>query len=204
MNKLSKGIRILSAVMFTDMVGYTAMMQEDEGLAKSLRDRYRKVIEDVTLQHQGKVIQHIGDGTLTIFGSAVEAVFCAIEIQIELRKKPLVNLRIGIHSGDIVFDDDGVFGDCVNIASRIEASAAGGSVLISKKVRDELSNHKEIETVSLGYHEYKNVKFPVEVYAIKSSGLNVPEISSINTSLSSKKESIAVLPFINMSSDVRE
>ena len=116
---------MLAAVMFTDMVGYTAMMQEDEQRAKSLLDRHRKVLEDLTLNHQGKIIQYFGDGTLTIFGSAVEAVLCAINIQIELQKDPKVNLRIGIHSGDIVYDDDGIFGDCVNVASRIEASAIG-------------------------------------------------------------------------------
>lgn len=193
---------MLAAVMFTDMVGYTAMMQEDEKRAKVLRDRHRNVLEDLSLQHQGKVIQYFGDGTLTIFGSVVEAVLCAIDIQSELKKEPAVNLRIGIHSGDIVYDDDGVFGDCVNVAARIEASAVGGSILISRKVYDELSNHKEIEAVSLGYHEFKNVKSPIEVYAIKNNNLVIPATSSISTLVGLKKESIAVLPFINLSSDV--
>lgn len=196
------GIRMLAAVMFTDMVGYTAMMQEDEGHAKVLLDRHRKILEDLSLQHQGKVIQYFGDGTLTIFGSAVEAVLCAINIQLELRQDPIVNLRIGIHSGDIVFGDDGIFGDCVNVASRIEASAIGGSILISRKVYDELSNHKDITAISLGYHEFKNVKTPMEVYAIKNNNLNIPESSSIVTLVGLKKESIAVLPFLNLSSDV--
>jgi adenylate cyclase len=195
------GIRMLAAVMFTDMVGYTAMMQEDEEHANSLRNRHRKVLEDLTLDHQGRILQYFGDGTLTIFGSAVEAVLCAMKVQIELQKDPKVNLRIGIHSGDIVYDDNGIFGDCVNIASRIEASAVGGSILISRKVYDELSNHKEISAVSLGYHEFKNVKTPIEVYAIKNEHLNIPESTSLETLVGLKKESIAVLPFINMSSD---
>ncbi|HEX9250956.1 MAG TPA: adenylate/guanylate cyclase domain-containing protein [Ignavibacteriaceae bacterium] len=195
------GIRMLAAVMFTDMVGYTAMMQEDEEHANSLRNRHRKVLEDLTLDHQGRILQYFGDGTLTIFGSAVEAVLCAMKVQIELQKDPKVNLRIGIHSGDIVYDDNGIFGDCVNIASRIEASAVGGSILISRKVYDELSNHKEISAVSLGYHEFKNVKNPIEVYAIKNEHLNIPESTSLETLVGLKKESIAVLPFINMSSD---
>jgi TolB-like protein/lipoprotein NlpI len=197
----TNGIRMLAAVMFTDMVGYTAMMQEDEEYAKLLLDRHRKVLEDLSLEHQGKVIQYFGDGTLTIFGSSVEAVLCAINIQAELKKEPSVNLRIGIHSGDIVYDDEGVFGDCVNVASRIEASAIGGSVLISRKVYEELSNHKEISAVSLGFHEFKNVKVPLEIYAIKNSNLNIPASSSINTLVGLKKESIAILPFINMTSD---
>lgn len=195
------GIRMLAAVMFTDMVGYTAMMQDDEQKAKTLRDRHRKVLEDITLIHHGKIVQYFGDGTLTIFGSSIEAVLCAITIQKELRKNPPVELRIGIHSGDIVYDDDGVFGDCVNVASRIEASAIGGSILISRKIYDELINHKEIQAVSLGFHQFKNVKIPLEVFAIKNDFLNIPDAASINTLVGSKKESIAVLPFVNMSSE---
>ena len=134
---------MLAAVMFTDMVGYTAMMQEDEAHAKLLRDRNRKVLEELTLLHQGKIIQYFGDGTLTVFGSVVEAVLCAIEVQTELKKDPVVALRIGIHSGDIVYDDDGIFGDCVNVASRIEASEFGGSYLALRKVYDEIRIHKD-------------------------------------------------------------
>lgn len=192
---------MLAAIMFTDMVGYTALMQEDEQRAKFLRDHHRKVMEDIVLIHQGKIIQYFGDGTLTIFGSAIEAVLCALDIQNELRKAPKVNLRIGIHLGDIVYDDEGVYGDSVNISSRIEAAAIGGSILISKKVYDEIANHKEIKAVSLGYHEFKNVKSPIEIFALTNEGLVVPEISNISSLTSTKKESIAVLPFINLSSD---
>lgn len=198
---INQGIRMLAAIMFTDMVGYTALMQEDEEKAKFLRDHHRKVMEDLVLVHQGKVIQHFGDGTLTIFGSAIEAVLCALDIQRELRKDPKVNLRIGIHLGDIVYDDEGVYGDSVNVASRIEAAAVGGSILISRKVYDELSNHKEIKAISLGFHEFKNVKVPIEVFALTNEGLTVPEISRISSLTSSKRESIAVLPFVNLSSD---
>lgn len=195
------GIRMLAAVMFTDMVGYTAMMQEDETRAKVLRDRHRKVLEELTLLHQGKIIQYFGDGTLTIFGSVVEAVQCAIQIQTELQKQPKVLLRIGIHAGDVVYDDDGIYGDCVNVAARIEASAVAGSILVSKKVYDEIINHKEISSISLGLHEFKNVKYPIEVYAISNYPVIVPDSQSIKSLSSTNKESIAVLPFVNMSSD---
>ena len=197
----TNGIRMLAAVMFTDMVGYTAMMQDDEQRAKLLRDQHRSVLEELTLAHQGKIIQYIGDGTLAIFGSSVEAVICAVEIQNQLRINPTVALRIGIHSGDIVYDDDGIYGDCVNVASRIEASGIGGSVLVSRKVFDEISNHKDLSAVSLGYHQFKNVKNPLEIFAIKHDNLSVPETSTIDTLVGAKKESIAVLPFINMSPD---
>ncbi len=198
---INHGIRMLAAIMFTDMVGYTALMQEDEEKAKFLRDHHRKVMEDLVLVHQGKIIQYFGDGTLTIFGSAIEAVLCALDIQKELSKDPKVNLRIGIHLGDIVYDDEGVYGDSVNVASRIEAAAVGGSIFISRKVYDELANHKEIKAVSLGYHEFKNVKVPIEVFALTNEGLSVPEVSKMSALSSSKKESIAVLPFVNLSSD---
>lgn len=192
---------MLAAIMFTDMVGYTALMQEDEEKARYLRDYHRKVMDDLVLSHQGKIIQYFGDGTLTIFGSVIEAVLCALDIQKEFQKDPKVNLRIGIHLGDIVYDDEGVYGDSINVASRIEASAIGGSILISRKVYDELTNHKEIKAISLGYQQFKNVKTPIEVFAITNDGLNIPQISNLNISPGSKKESLAVIPFVNLSPD---
>lgn len=195
------GIRMLAAVMFTDMVGYTSLMQENEENAKLLRDRYRKVLEEKVFDHLGKVIHYFGDGAVTIFGSVVESVICAKEIQIELLKQPKVNLRIGIHAGEIVYDDFGVYGDTVNIASRIEALSLGGCVLFSAKVNDELKNHTEFKTKSLGLFELKNVKFPIEIYALNSEEIVVPEKSDFETRNIMRTNSIAVLPFVNMSGD---
>jgi len=115
----SDRIRLLAAIMFTDMVGYTALIQEDEHRAIGSRGRHRSVLEESTLAHKGRILQYYGDGTLSIFGSAIEAVRCAVEIQRSLREDPPVQLRIGLHLGDIVYDDDGVYGDSVNVASRI-------------------------------------------------------------------------------------
>ena len=136
----AKKIRQLAAIMFADMTGYTALMQEDEHLANILRNRQRQALESFIPGHNGKIIQYFGDGTLSIFGSAIDAVKSAIEIQKELQKEPKVKLRIGLHSGDIVYDSEGVYGDCVNIASRIEALSVPGAVLISDKVFDEVKN----------------------------------------------------------------
>lgn len=193
-----QGIRMLAAVMFSDMVGYTAMMQEDEDRAKKLRDRYRRVLEEKVLLHKGRVIQYFGDGSLTIFGSVIEAVCSAEEIQIELQNEPQVKLRIGIHAGEVVYDDDGVYGDSVNIAARIENLGMDGSVLFSNKVNDELRNHKEFNTTSLGLFELKNVKYPIEVFALKNSTLSVPSRREMSGKIGGG-ESIAVLPFVNMS-----
>src|SRR5689334_11510726 len=132
--------RLLAVIMFTDMTGYTAMMQEDEQKAKLLRDRHRRVLETSIPDHHGKIIQYFGDGTLSIFTSAIDAVRAAVDIQLELQKEPKVALRIGMHSGDVTYDNEGVYGDCVNLASRIEALSVPGSVLISDKVFDEVKN----------------------------------------------------------------
>ncbi|MFO7525964.1 MAG: adenylate/guanylate cyclase domain-containing protein [Ignavibacteriaceae bacterium] len=192
---------MLAAIMFTDIVGYTAMMQEDESKAISLRNRNRQVLEDYSLVHQGKVLQYFGDGSLIMFGSVIEAVICAIEIQLELKKEPVVPLRIGIHAGDIVYDDDGIYGDSVNLASRIETLGVGGSILISNRVNDELKNHRELPTYYIGTYELKNVRTPTDVYAIELPGIVIPKPNEIDGKIAGKKESIAVLPFINMSSD---
>ena len=120
-------VRHLAAIMFADMTGYTAMMQEDEQKAKLLRDRQRKALENHVPASNGRILQYFGDGTLSIFNSAIDAVNAAIAIQLELLQNPRVDLRIGIHAGDIAYDHQGVYGDCVNLASRIEALASPGA-----------------------------------------------------------------------------
>ena len=193
-------VRQLAAIMFADMTGYTALMQEDELKAKILRDRQRHALETFIPGHNGKIIQYFGDGTLSIFGSAIDAVKSAIDIQKDLQKEPKVSLRIGLHSGDIVYDSEGVYGDSVNLASRIEALSLPGAVLISDKIFDEVKNQSGIKTVLLGKYNLKNVKRQVEVYAVANEGLVVPSPAQISIKAGSEK-SIAVLPFVNMSAD---
>ncbi|MBL4657932.1 MAG: hypothetical protein JKX73_08030 [Flavobacteriales bacterium] len=194
------GVRQLVAIMFTDMVGYTALMQEDEAQAKENRDRHRAVLQESVEEHQGEILQYYGDGTLIIFNSAVEAINAGVDIQTALQQDPKIPLRIGIHTGDVVYSDDGIFGDGVNVASRIEGLSVAGSVLISEKVYDEIRNHPEIDAKSLGKHELKNVKRPMGVYAITSGDLEVPKIKEVGKHTAGEK-SIAVLPFVNMSAD---
>ena len=196
----SKKIRQLAAIMFADMTGYTALMEEDEQRANILRNRQRQTLENFIPGHNGKIIQYFGDGTLSIFGSAIDAVKSAIDIQKELQKEPKVKLRIGLHSGDIVYDSEGVYGDCVNVASRIEALSVPGAVLISDKVFDEVKNQVEIKTKMLGKFSLKNVTRQIEVYAIANEGLVIPTLAEISIKAGSEK-SIAVLPFVNMSAD---
>ena len=158
---MTEGTRQLAAIMFADMVGYTAVMQEDEERAHAQRERQRHVLSELVPRHHGEILQHYGDGTLSVFSSAVEAVECAVEIQLELRRQPEVPLRIGVQIGDIVYDGGGVYGDSVNVASRIEALSAPGGVLISSKVFDEIKNHPSLSTVSRGRVRLKNVKQPM-------------------------------------------
>jgi serine/threonine-protein kinase len=166
--------RQLVAIMFADMVGYTALMQGDEGDARTQRDRHREILSSAVKRHHGEVLQYYGDGTLTIFTSAVEAVECAVEVQLELATESLIPLRIGIHTGDIVHDADGVFGDGVNVASRIEGLSAPGGVMISDKVFDEIKNHRSISAVSIGVVRLKKVEYRLKVFAISNEGLSVP------------------------------
>jgi len=193
-------VRKLVAIMFADMTGFTAMMQEDEAKAKILRNRQQQTLENLIPGHNGTIVQFFGDGTLSIFDSAIDAVKCGIEIQKELQKEPRVKLRIGIHSGDVVYDTNGLYGDCVNLASRIESISVPGGILISDKVFDEVKNQSEIKTIPLGKVNLKNVKRPIEVHAISNEGLVIPTTAQIGIKAGSDK-SIAVLPFVNMSAD---
>jgi len=193
-------IRKLVAVMFADMMGFTAMMQEDEAKAKAQRNHQQQTLETLIPKYNGTIVQFFGDGTLSIFDSAIDAVKCGIEIQKELQKEPKVKLRIGIHSGDVVYDTKGLYGDCVNLASRIESIGVPGAVLISDKVFDEVKNQNGIKTISLGKVSLKNVKRPLEVHAIANEGLVIPTAAQIGVKAGSEK-SIAVLPFVNMSAD---
>ncbi|HYV92907.1 MAG TPA: adenylate/guanylate cyclase domain-containing protein, partial [Chitinophagales bacterium] len=167
----SQSQRQLAAIMFTDMVGYTALMQQNEQLAIQKRDRSKKIFEDALAKHDGKLLQYYGDGTMSIFSSAVNAVLSAIEMQTLFLTEPKVDVRIGLHIGDVMFDDNGIYGDSVNVASRIESLAAPGGVFISEKLFDEVKNNEGISTKSLGYFELKNVKLPMQVYAITNPGI---------------------------------
>jgi TolB-like protein/class 3 adenylate cyclase/tetratricopeptide (TPR) repeat protein len=178
--KTSPAERKLRAVMFADMVGYTAMMQQDEVRANLLRTRQKQILDRLIPAHNGNIIQYFGDGTLSLFDSSANAVRCAIAIQQELQKEPQVRLRIGIHSGDVVYDKEGIYGDCVNVASRIETLSVPGAVLFSEKVYDEIKNQKDIEAKSIGRFHLKNVQHPVEVFAASNKGMVIPLASEIH------------------------
>jgi TolB-like protein/AraC-like DNA-binding protein len=199
---ISQKKRRISAIMFTDIVGYTALMQKDENAAVDIRERHRKEFKKQHENHNGKVVQYYGDGTLSVFTSGVEAVECAIAIQKALQKDKPLPLRIGLHLGDIVYDGTEVYGDGVNLASRIESQGIAGSILLSSKLNDEIKNQTHISTLPLGSFKLKNIAKPIEIFAVEAEGINVPDSSFPKNVLLKKNNTIAVLPFVNMSSDV--
>ncbi len=167
--------RRLLAVMFTDVVGYTTLMQQDEESARIARRRHREELEAAVEAHGGDLLQYLGDGSLTVFPNVVDAVQAAIEVQKGLREDPAVPLRIGIHQGDIAYDTQGAYGDSLNIAARIQSLGTAGSILISAKAYDEIKNQPDIATTSLGEFELKNVDHSLEVFGIVSEELAVPD-----------------------------
>jgi len=173
--------RSLSAIMFVDIVGYTALMQSDEDRAKTIRDRMRHAVETGISNYGGSVVQYYGDGILATFPSALESVRAGVEIQEELSKPPEVTVRVGLHAGDIVRDAEGAYGDGVNVASRVESLSVPGGVLMSAKIHDEIRNHPTIQTEDMGLFDLKNVAEPMRLHAVSSHGMVVPNPSEMES-----------------------
>jgi class 3 adenylate cyclase len=162
--------RKLAAIMFTDVVGYTAITQENEPLALRILEAQKEVLRPIFQKHGGLEIKTIGDAFLIEFTNALDAVECGVEIQRTLKTQKLAGrdtkLHVGIHIGDVVHREGDVFGDAVNIASRIEPLAGPGEICISRQVYDQIWNKVNYDMISLGPKELKNVQYPTEVYRI--------------------------------------
>ena len=161
--------RKLAAIMFTDMVGYTSLMQKSEKKARELIQRHRELIKPHVDRHGGDVIQYVGDGTFCRFDSAIEAVNAALKIQHSIKLEKEISLRIGIHVGDVVVEGDEVYGDGVNIASRIEPLAEPGGICVTEEVYRNIKNQEGIYARSLGSKNLKNVDEELMVYAVSSA-----------------------------------
>jgi class 3 adenylate cyclase len=158
--------RRLAAIMFTDIVGYTALMAESEEKGLRVRERHRALVRPLVERYHGAWIQDVGDETLSCFPSAVDAVNCAFAIQGALKDDSQLRVRVGIHVGDVVFEEGSVHGDGVNVASRIRPLAEPGSICISDEVQHAIQNQANVETRPLGEHALKNVSRPVAVFAV--------------------------------------
>jgi TolB-like protein/Tfp pilus assembly protein PilF len=194
----------LAAVLFADIVGYTAMMQDDENAAIEKITRFRHVIDIIADELEGKIIQYYGDGCLLLFSSATDAVEFAKLLQTDFNEEPQVPVRIGIHMGDVLVSGGNVFGDVVNIASRIQALSPAGGIYISEMVYRNIANKKGMDSVYVKEEYLKNVKVPIRIYQVLTENSPVaagafapdePDFRSID------ENSIAVLPFTNLSSD---
>ncbi len=178
--------RYLAAVMFVDIVGFTAMMQEDEDKTLAKLSTYKTLLEDLHSQYNGRIIQYYGDGALSVFQSAYHAATCAVQLQLELRAKGDLPVRIGLHLGDIVEKEGAIYGDGVNVASRIESIAVANSILLSEDIYRHLHNHSEFSFKGLGNVRFKNVQYPVEVYALDLPGFAVPTSKQLEGKLSTR------------------
>ncbi len=157
--------------MFTDIVGYTALMGEDEQKAFEVLDQFKSIATPLVQKHNGKWHKDLGDGALCSFGSALDAVKSAIAIQQQLNKEIDSKIRIGIHSGDVTFQDGDVFGDGVNIASRIQSEAAPGGICLSEAVYKTVRNKEGIKAAFLGKRKLKNVEGLTRLYQISAQGI---------------------------------
>jgi len=200
------GERRLAAIMFTDMVGFTALAQRDENLAMQLLDEQRSLIRAFLVEYKGREIETIGDAFFVEFASSLEAVNCAVAIQSALKewnaKHPPENrvlIRIGIHLGDVLHRGREVSGDAVNIASRIESMAPPGGVCITAPVYASVLNKVNYEFATIGVPELKNVLTPIEVYCVVGYGESTSRPALISTPL--PRDRVAVLPFANISPD---
>jgi adenylate cyclase len=208
--------RRLAAIMFTDMVGFSALAQRDEALALELLEEHRVLLRHAFSRHRGHEIKTIGDGFLVEFASAVAAVGCAVEVQEALARRNAAapadrtfQVRIGIHLGDVLHRGHDIVGDGVNIAARVEPLADAGGIAVTQQVVDQVYNKIPQALVPIGKVELKNIQRPMEVYRIvlgtkrASAGGEERKMPSAGSRLSGREtqKSIAVLPFVNMSSD---
>jgi predicted ATPase len=175
--------------MFTDMVGFTALMQSDELLARERREKYMRAVERNHEDFTGVIVQRLGDGTMSRFASSLNAVLAGVGIQRELVSEGVL-VRVGVHVGEVVVDENDLIGDAVNIASRIESFAVAGGVMISDTVYENLRNRSDIDVVSMGRFRLKNVGRPFELLAVAAAGVVVPDPGA----LEGKGEHFASLP----------
>jgi adenylate cyclase len=191
--------RRLAAIMFTDIVGYTALMGNDEQKAFELLYINRGIQKPAIEEFNGTWIKELGDGVMASFDTISDAVNAAIKIQKECNVANKFQLRIGIHLGEVVVEAGDVFGVAVNIAARIQGAAKPGSIYVSEAVHHNVVNKNDVQTIFVKEEILKNVKEPVRMYEVMLHGEMM--ISEVSKPTVIPGKSIAVLPFANMSSD---
>ncbi|MBL8514918.1 MAG: adenylate/guanylate cyclase domain-containing protein, partial [Betaproteobacteria bacterium] len=212
--------RRLAAIMFTDMVGYSALTQRNESLALELLDEHNMLIREKIAEHAGREIKTVGDAFLVEFNSALAAVQCAVGVQRALTRRngilaskgpaapdntsaaaEPVHVRIGIHLGDVVYRENDVFGDGVNIAARVQSNAEGGEILVSEDVARQVQNKIDIPLQDLGPTRLKNITDPVRIFSIQADRRTRPRSVTGSGAGAPPETSIAVLAFANRSAN---
>src|SRR5262245_32828175 len=197
--------RRLAAILAVDVVGYSRLMEQDEASTLvRLKARRKEVLEPLIAKHQGRIFKLTGDGVLIEFGSAVNAVQCAVELQhnmaaanSDLSDDRHIVLRIGVNLGDVMVEGSDLYGDGVNVAARLEALAEPGSILVSGTAYDYVRNKVKVRFDDLGHQTLKNIVEPVRAYR----AADMPAVTITLSKATTDKPSIAVLPFTNLSGD---
>jgi len=171
--------RRLAAIMFTDIVGYTSLMGRDEKKAFRLLEKNRDIHKPIILKFHGKFLKEIGDAVLASFKSVSDAVLCAKEIIKSTKNETDLSLRIGVHEGEVVFKNGDVYGDGVNVASRIQELAVPDSILISDRVYDEIKNKSDLQFVHLGAFHLRGDSKIREIYAMSGVELRIPQLNEL-------------------------
>jgi adenylate cyclase len=206
MSEESRIARRLAAILAADVASYSRLMGADEeGTLAALKGHRRELIDPLVAQHQGRVVKTTGDGLLIEFASIVDAVRCAVVMQqgmedrnANVNESQRIRFRVGINVGDVIVEDDDIFGDGVNVAARLEALAQPGEICVSATVREHVGEKLPIGFVDLGEHSVKNIARPVHVYRIETrvEPKNVPLDEPAHAMLAlPERPSIAVLPF---------
>jgi len=205
--------RRLAAILAADVAGYSRLIGADEeGTLNRLRSIRTDVIDPKISEHRGRIVKTTGDGLLVEFASVVDALRCATQWQHAMLKRghdisddDRIEFRIGVHQGDIVVEDDDIFGDGVNIAARLEALAHPGGICVSARVQEDVAGRFDLTFDDIGEQSLKNIARPVRVYRVRlTTAENMPKVKPTETGPAlalPDKPSIAVLPFQNMSGD---
>jgi len=206
--------RRLAAILAADVAGYSRLMGVDEeGTLAALKAIRRDLIDLKIKEHRGRIVKTTGDGALVEFASVVDAVRCAVEVQRDMAERNAdvpadrrIEFRIGINVGDIISDDNDIYGDGVNVAARLEALAEPGGICVSRVVRDQVRDKLDFTFDDKGEQRVKNIARPVRVYRVgpRGSGPQAGETQAAPTAALPEKPSIAVLPFQNLSGDAEQ
>ncbi|MGA7259723.1 MAG: tetratricopeptide repeat protein [Stellaceae bacterium] len=211
-------IRRLAAILAADVAGYSRLMGTDEeGMHKRLQAHFRQLVDPKIEEHRGRIVKNTGDGLLAEFASVVDAVRCAAEVQRgmmdrepEVPDDRRIRFRIGINLGDVIAEDDDIFGDGVNVAARLEALSDPGGLCISRTVRDQIRDKLPYPFEDRGEQSVKNIARPVRVYVLRREAVadlpasSAPLATIVSQSVGAPRLSIVVLPFANLSNDLEQ